>query len=168
MNASSFQYNWSSDCSSRRASRLRGSDQGGAFGQGLVGLFAGFVKPFDLRGATLFIYGQQIIAHDDGRLVDPGSNLIQRAVSQEVVVALRQVAGADLFERPQGIAAGHQHQEQEAPESCQKEGPSTGPLDGFGRRGHRNPKSNLCVHLRNTVYTGLPGWAPNALMEESL
>ena len=66
-------------------------------------------------------------------LVDSGSNLIQRVVAPQVVVALREVAGADLFERPQRVAAGHQHQQQEAPEPCQKEGPPTGPVYCSGR-----------------------------------
>jgi hypothetical protein len=79
-------------------------------------LAAGLIEPFNLRRAALFVHRQQIIAHNDGRLVDSGSNPVERVIPTQVGIAFIEVAGANLFEGTESIAPGHDHQEQKAPE----------------------------------------------------
>jgi len=68
-------------------------------------LLARLGEPFDLPSGALLARRQQKIAHDYRRLIEPGLNPIECTIALQVVVALRQVTSANLFQRSQRIAA---------------------------------------------------------------
>ena len=78
-----------------------------------------------MAAAAAFVR-QQIGAHHDRGLINPGSDPVEGGGAAQVQIALLGVAGANFAQDHERVDAGHQHQEQQPAEARQKQPASAG------------------------------------------